>query len=391
MGSSIEPPAYRESDPPTSRPAIPGHAGEGRILGFDGLRAIGFLLVFFSHKLPTARDEFYGEIGVWLFFILSGFLITRILVESREMAERTGFASPGRLLANFYIRRAGRIFPVYYMLLAALTLASVVVPMENFTTHSRIFYWTYLTNFYLAEHGWAGHFSHLWSLAVEEQYYLIFAPLVLFLPRGAAMASCILFILVGILAQIWLATRGADVVALTVNSATGFALFGIGGIAGLLANRRMPAWSVASWLSLAVLACYLLLPLAVEEHRTWLIWGRLSCVLVALLLVQIAQNQTGLFTRCLEIAPLRSLGIISYGAYLFHNFIHLDVIERAAMDLGVQAGPSAALRVLAELALTIVLSAMSWRWFEKPIRNWARAASAVTGIPARGTSRLAVD
>src|ERR1700722_18281924 len=87
-----------------------------RVRGFDGLRAIAFLLVFASHKIYFAHADSIGDIGVWLFFVLSGFLITRTLARSRLDIEH-GLAGVSERLGSFYLRRTARIFPPYYSLL----------------------------------------------------------------------------------------------------------------------------------------------------------------------------------------------------------------------------------------------------------------------------------
>ncbi len=105
-------------------PASPGSgawadAGEPRIIGFDGLRALAFLMVFVSHKAPSPRTEALGSAGVWLFFVLSGFLIVRILAAARARIE-AGTATPLDSLQVFYRNRFARIVPVYYAFLFVL-------------------------------------------------------------------------------------------------------------------------------------------------------------------------------------------------------------------------------------------------------------------------------
>src|SRR5262249_12886567 len=145
-----------------------------RILGFDGLRAIAFLLVFVSHKVPLAVTERYGHIGVWLFFVLSGFLITRILMLSRHAIEnrREGLRSH---LFNFWTRRSLRILPIYYVFLAVMTLLARLGLAEVGPIKRQLANVFFISNFYIEKNGWNSGLGHLWSLAVEEQFYILLA------------------------------------------------------------------------------------------------------------------------------------------------------------------------------------------------------------------------
>jgi peptidoglycan/LPS O-acetylase OafA/YrhL len=179
----------------------------GRILILDGIRGIAVLLVMTFHfwiVAFTGGTRFWervyddvagmGWIGVDLFFVLSGFLITGILYDSRESS---------RYFRVFYGRRTLRIFPLYYaalttfFLIGPLVLTHVYRPalaeMQSGTT-VRLFAWTYLLNWYEGFKGWgavAHPLQHFWSLAVEEQFYLIWPFLVLKLARRRLMGVCV--------------------------------------------------------------------------------------------------------------------------------------------------------------------------------------------------------
>jgi peptidoglycan/LPS O-acetylase OafA/YrhL len=158
----------------------------------DGIRGIAILLVLLCHLtqfggLGTSApflDRAWRELtlplgfGVDLFFVLSGFLITGILLDTRESA---GY------FRVFYARRILRIFPLYYATLLVLFLVLPTPPREP------IWYWTYLTNHHFAEVGWPKipYLGHFWSLAVEEQFYLLWPAVVFFLPRRALPWFCL--------------------------------------------------------------------------------------------------------------------------------------------------------------------------------------------------------
>ena len=147
----------------------------GYIKQLDGIRAIAVLLVIVSHWFPGGFASRYvlGSIGVDIFFVLSGFLITRILIAERlKFSAAPSTYSRLKSIKNFMVRRSLRIFPIYYLLLILLVLCANQFP--NPVAQDWKWYFFYLQNilFYINQ-GWpGGKLSHLWSLAVEEQFYL---------------------------------------------------------------------------------------------------------------------------------------------------------------------------------------------------------------------------
>ena len=139
----------------------------------DGLRAVAVLAVAWSHwERPYQFGIPFGA-GVHLFYVLSGFLITGILLEVRQQHQR------GAALRTFYIRRALRIFPAFYLTLAFAWWAEVPPLRETLAWHA-----TYLSNAQIVlTETWPGAISHFWSLAVEEQFYLLWPWLIVFVPE----------------------------------------------------------------------------------------------------------------------------------------------------------------------------------------------------------------
>ena len=162
-----------------------------RIPGLDGVRAIAILLVLFAHVVdPAGTGKFLispgelGLLGVQIFFVLSGFLITTLLLDEEQ-------AHGGISLRGFYLRRAFRIFPAAYAFILVMLLLSIagVLPMTGRDlAHAA----TYTVNYYSYEER-SFQIGHLWSLAVEEQFYLLW-PLALCLVRGRARVALILVV-----------------------------------------------------------------------------------------------------------------------------------------------------------------------------------------------------
>jgi peptidoglycan/LPS O-acetylase OafA/YrhL len=369
--------AGKQEAPPVQR---------ARIRGFDGLRAIAFLLVFFSHKIYFSHAESFGDVGVWLFFVLSGFLIVRILARSRSEIEN-GSSTFSSSLGRFYLRRTARIFPPYYLLLLSLAAASLFVPIDHFDMPEKVAYFLYGTNVLVAErNAWIGDFGHLWTLAVEEQFYLAFAPLVLLVPRRLTCGLCLAMVSAGFATKVALEARHAAPISIDVNSLANFALIGFGGAVGLKADRQVPKWLAGAVAQAVVLGAYMALPIAFGTWPyLWPLLGKLSAVLVGMLLLQIFQGQQSRFVSIMESAPLRNLGRISYGAYLIHQFVHFSMIGVPLRHLGVGSAPRY-IQVLVELAGSLIIARLSWRYLEKPIIGWAaRVTARASLVPSSQT------
>jgi peptidoglycan/LPS O-acetylase OafA/YrhL len=163
----------------------------------DGLRAFAALGVVLSHTTPYNSGFDLGISSVWLFFCLSSFLITRILVQARDKADEGGYGYwvPWR---SFWIRRALRIFALYYAAIAVAVLLGLGTSRQDWP-------WlvTYTSNFqqFLLRHPTAP-FGHFWSLAVEEQVYLTWPIACLLLPRRALLGFSIACVASGPIARI---------------------------------------------------------------------------------------------------------------------------------------------------------------------------------------------
>jgi peptidoglycan/LPS O-acetylase OafA/YrhL len=342
-----------------------------RIPGLDGLRAIAFLMVFVSHKAPVPGTEALGSAAVWLFFVLSGFLITMILGQAREDVEARNI-SISSALKIFYLRRTARIMPVYYLFLTVVSVLSAYHLASVGELGRQLANWLYLSNFYIEFHGWATDLGHLWSLAVEEQFYLLFAPLLLFIDRRHHAKICIILICISVLAHIIYYVAGAKLIVFDVDTAANIGLLALGGLCAINAELRLPHWLTGDCSIVLVLASYIALPIVVADTGLWPIFGRLSGFLAALLLLQIFENQTSRIVRILDMALIREIGLISYGAYLFHTSIHADRILSA---VGFDGHLRYTLGLAVELGITLLLAELSWRIIERPARFLLLAGS----------------
>jgi peptidoglycan/LPS O-acetylase OafA/YrhL len=368
-----------------ARPAeVPGIASR-YMPQLDTLRAFAVGMVIVAHWLPgsaVAQALPLGVIGVTLFFVLSGFLITGLLLDERRHVGDAGHARRGAL-GRFYARRTLRIFPVYYLTLLVLFIADSPGFREQIG-----WYAGYVANVLMwREQAWLPPAPHLWTLSVEEQFYLSWPLLMLYVRRPWIGPLLLATIACGPLARLafTLAGDGSQAAADFAEVLTPSCLdtFGLG---ALLAAHRGGWLHFAGFRRGPALAC-----LAAAAGLVW--WLRDSYALVSVLfrtgvsvlaLGLIAAASAGIrgpLRRFAEFAPLRYLGRISYGLYLFH---FSTPALYAWMGLPEPAG--AAQRFAAHLALLVVLAAVSWHAFERPILGLKRRFAA--HAPARAEASL---
>jgi len=334
----------------------------------NGLRALAVVAVVATHTVDTDHHPWlvWAEEGVTLFFVISGFLITGILLDARDEAAAARVGR-GSVLRAFYARRFLRIFPVYY---ATIVAAAVI----GFNGVRAAFLWhaTYLSNWYIAfDRNW-NVATHAWSLAVEEQFYLLW-PLVLlsvprrFIPRVIAVAVAIgpttrVVLLAG--SHMW----HPGIAILTPSCLDPLALGA--GLAWAWRSERGPTRFVRSCLVAAAL-------LFVVDRAV--AWGPGSEIAIAVTRLWIPLAFVGLVhavstgsdravARPLTWRPVVHVGLVSYGMYLFHPFIEA-LLHRLAARLDVPLGDHGIVLFAIVLALTVPAATLSWHWFESPINR----------------------
>ncbi len=338
------PPAVERERAPHAPP--PG----GHVAALDGIRGLAILLVMLTHftlvhsgpildRLVGTAGRF-GWSGVDLFFVLSGFLITGILLDAK--------GSPN-FLRHFYARRALRIFPLYF---AFLFLATLLVPALPFAwtglfpvgDWTKPLYWLYLSNFAITISPDVANdmLGPTWSLAIEEQFYLAWPLLVLVLSRRALLWTCGLGVVLSVASRTAFVTLGADrlwayvltpcrmdglaigcLVAIVLRDGSGTGV--IGRARELVRGARVLS-TVAGLTILAIIA----------YHRTTGFLGGpgqavghtvIAALFAGLLVMTLASPRAGWLTRFFTQRWLRTLGKYSYALYLFHMVIHRLVRE----------------------------------------------------------------
>ena len=332
----------------------------------DALRAMAVLAVMAHHFLPVYRyiPEDYltlGLLAVRLFFVLSGFLITGILLRARS--ER-----PGLALKSFYFRRVLRIFPIYYLTLLicfALNIASM--------RQGAFWHLTYLSNYVAPFHPeWMGPAGHFWSLAVEEQFYFVWPFLMIFLPTRHLVKAILLTIGVAILFRV-LAVYVFDLPLLAVGIFT-FGTFESLGSGALLAMFHHDM-RLRPYLQRFTRACLLVgssLLVILTALYVLKIGSRIITILVCLgisllfvvLIDKASRGFKGKAKAVLECAPVLYVGRISYGLYVYHNFM-LAVVVYFYYFYGV--APNYRLVAVFATILTFLAAVVSWHLVERPL------------------------
>ena len=324
-----------------------------------------------------------GWIGVQLFFVLSGFLITRVLV-----ADRGG--PLGEYLRRFYWRRTLRIFPLYYGYLALLAVAYAVWELPARFPDSAPALLTYTYNFTRASDWKASpFFTHFWSLAVEEQFYLVWPLLVHALSRRALVGVSAGLVVLGPALRGAIAVHfndgrptydiGDGVYWFTLSHADAFASGALVALLGLGRRVTRPALVAAAAVGTVALAGTVNLsllrssgadlplgtfgfPLASIANRFHL-WGYtvLNLSAAALVAAAVAAHRRGGIVAALGWGPLAGLGKISYGVYVLHwpllVLFNASVRYRPMTTRG-------ALMCAAWFALVVAVAWMSWRFYE---------------------------
>jgi peptidoglycan/LPS O-acetylase OafA/YrhL len=363
----------------------------------DTLRVLAVLGVLVAHNWHPRRlpgllgDLDWAGLGVRLFFVLSGFLITGILLDCRASAEKAR-QSPLQYVKDFYARRFLRIFPIYYLVLL-LTILFNVEPARQLWP----WFATYTTNIYVTvQNTWVGRLGHFWSLAVEEQFYLVWPWLILYLPKRTLPFLMIMTIPLASAYRLWAYHAFPfDIGAMDFKAGT-FTLANLDtlGIGALLALawrsglRREVVQRFLSWFVLPIGLVSYVLWLALFSYRlhpaAFFALGDLSAALVFVWLVSAAGlGFSGLVGKLLELRPLLYLGKISYGVYVYHYFAPLVLIPLFAHFHVPYAVPGLTNFVVSSL-LTLVVASASWHVIELPInrfKHYFRYGVSAQGLP----------
>ena len=346
------------------------------ITAIDGLRAIAVMSVFLFHLRVPGFE--WGSSGVQLFFVISGFLITGILIDTIDHPH---------YFRHFYIRRSLRIFPIYYLTLILLLIWGIirgydVVP--QYLTYFFTYTQNYIQAYYKYQLGYWIMLPHTWSLAIEEQFYVIW-PLLLFILRPKRLPALCLFLIAT--AIIW---------RVVTSEYSDFAIktwiydFALPSHIDTLAVGGLITWGVRRFKRQTMLMtgvigivsggafCFLLPKLLTPTSAYYLFWARnmsyyLGGTALALFyggcLLFAIYNVTPI-SSVLNMRWLRYIGKISYGIYLYHMIIHVMTsnILRPIVNLFPTDWQTTSSNIL-QIIITFIVATLSWVIIEQPINR----------------------
>ncbi|WP_047464418.1 acyltransferase [Rhizobium rhizogenes] len=336
----------------------------------DGLRTFAVTMVLYAHFV-AADGNFWGHLGVRLFFVISGFLITRLLLDARSAVQY----EPATALKSFYIRRALRIFPPYFAMLGFIWFVNLEGARGSLRWHA-----FYLSNYWYAiRDQWTPWvLCHTWSLSIEEQFYIVWPLVILLAPRHRIERICVAVIACSIAYRLcWPLTGTPSLMRDLLPSASMDAL----AAGALLAAYRgrteaWPQWMRVSWMPLTVVAV-IALWLRSEPMTPlldWAVWIGSEVFPLVPMVMLVGYCSSGLggpLGRLLELPPIMAVGRISYGIYLFHPIV-LSLIVKAQPWIPMNVSEQGPARFVIGSTATLILASVSWAFLEKPLNSLKR-------------------
>lgn len=359
----------------------------------DGVRGIAVLLVM-VHNLTLLEhreslvEKLYvfvtdaGWIGVQLFFVLSGFLITGILLDDRGRP---------RFYRNFYVRRLVRIFPLYYLaLIARFLIVPRIIPDAEVPFEVALGFWLYVSNWTALSDGGINGFAHFWSLAVEEQFYLAWPLAVGKLGARGLVWVCAGLVAMSAIARAIVYARGVDPQWLYLSTVTRADALAFGALVAIaLRDPRARVWLQRAQLPIAAIAGLGLAGVMAFAHGlsrfnplVETVGYSLLAILFAIGIAYIALDDTRARPRWLCNVVLRTLGKYSYAAYVVHAPLKVAMLYYAKPWLEAQGVHTSlavdAATVGALIAGSFVLARLSYAVLEGPLlalkERWAPRA-----------------
>lgn len=362
----------------------PLEAGKGRyIAGLDGLRALAIIAVIAYHLDITRISG--GFLGVDIFFVLSGYLVTNLLIGRRKLRHKLD-------LSGFWLRRFRRLFPALICMLMVLVAwttlfdRSLLQSLRGDVGSAMVYANNWRLIFhqvsYFEQYSTPTPLIHLWSLSVEGQFYILW-PLLLslglrFTPKRIQMVTITLLLaLASMLAMALLYQSGSDPSRVYYGTDTRVFALLIGATlalimpsTGVITNPTLRTRQAFEWIGWLGLAIIVILLLQISEFDDFLYRGgfALAAVATAMVIIALVHPFTWI-SKLFSLRPLRWIGMRSYGIYLWHYPI--IVLTKPAVNTGAYNWKLAVMQVVA----SVILAALSYKYVEEPIRRGQLASA----------------
>jgi peptidoglycan/LPS O-acetylase OafA/YrhL len=363
-----------------------------RLPALDGLRGVAILMVLFLHLAPFGHglpaptaviDKVFlhaartGWIGVDLFFVLSGFLITGILYDTKGSSN---------YFRQFYARRVLRIFPLYYGALAIFLIILPALFPQNWVLRELKsdagWYWSYLYNMKVAATGYSpsSALGHLWSLAVEEQFYLIWPLVVLWTGTRRLLIVCGVAMVTALVCRIALSVTGYTVLV-NVWTLSAMDSLAVGAFIAVVARHQggrsiMRRWArpIGALVAVPLAALFLGEAVSLVPHRVLATVGHtlVSVFFGAILVLVLTSSPTSTLGKVAANPVLRFFGKYSYALYVFHHPLlwfnpnsWLKINFRSVPTVFGSQLPAYTLWLVMTIGLTVAVALVSWHLWEK--------------------------
>ncbi len=346
----------------------------------DVLRGLAISIVVFYHNFGSISFFRFGWMGVDLFFVLSGFLITDLLLKSRENKF---------YFRNFYIRRVLRIFPLYYLVLLGFFILSPVLfsqkgPDTTFSYYNenKLWYWSYFQNWLMVHKGPAPvpFLSHFWSLAVEEQFYIFWPIMIFFIKKLQNLKKVILGLIVfALIIRIftWMSNpHEVEVFYCSTITRMDSLLMGCFLAVHLKQGKEIPAHMIKittlSFITLIISSLAIFGNVRQDNLLFPTVGYSISAAFFSSLLYLLIRHETYLLPWLKHLKALSFIGKISYGMYVYHIPIYLILsylLSQILDNYATSLFNHALFVSFLSLALTIIASTISFYLLEKPILN----------------------
>lgn len=331
----------------------------------DVLRFFAAFIVITHHfylDMGKVFINWYGEYGVEIFFCLSGFLITSILLSKKNTLPK------GKIIKDFIIRRILRLFPAYYLFLFGMILLSLITGLFIGYKEDLIWYFSYLSN-YMSFFGVypAKQFDHLWTLSIEEQFYIVWPFIILSIPKKNELIVILSIILIGLISKYYLVYNHID--SARHMPIYHFDTIGLGALlAYLKINQENTGYIFLQKWKDSLLIIFSIL---FFSHYIFGWLGYFFYVVLAFfiffLIVKVHFNfNDPIFKKIFENNVLQYLGKISYGLYLFHKPIP-SILNLFGSKINFHFDSHPTVWYISSLLLVVLIASISFKLIESPL------------------------